>query len=814
MSLFLLISTALSVIYSVDFGSDNVKLGIALPGGIEIALNQQSKRYTPSYFAIYNLSNKAKTEIPEHWEENQTRQLEWLFSYAAEAHGKRFPQNVVKGMPDLLKNTKGLTGRELYSLMLKYLISTAKDGIFKFEASTLMIAVEPWMSRMERYAIYEAIDMGHAKIAGIIDSPVAAATTYGLERQSFYFNSSKVVAFLDLGQSHTWVSIFNFSSNGTQLSCKQLSVSSNETLGGSLVDKALSEYLISKFAEQYKLDPSTFSLRVKNRFLDEAKRAKERLTVSPETSINLEDVLDDYSFSCGITRDEFNSLITDTTVSVNNLLDEALHKAGITKNELESIELLGGTTRVPLFNETIRQWSGMEKLNRTMNSDEAIALGAGYAGAARSAAFIIQKINMSSFCGVNVSFSTNTTDYPLYTEDMPLDLHVYHNISVKALPMNITVQIENEGDFMTYEIYPPENITEEDENVVLEFGFNDLTIPVLWSADYNNTRLHAELYYPDWTLTREQYINSTNFLEFMDNVVYKRNDKLKLKNQHEELTYKLRDRLEYDEEFLSVLTEEEKANISIGIEKHLEWANNETAKKSRKILREQLDDLDELTRDADTRLSERKNRPIAINKLNNTINETRFALEDLPTSKPWITEENFTTLRNALNKTETWFAEKLQLIEQENATSNPLVRAREFDVERWSLSDSLDRIKDIPKPKPIINSTILNGTSVDGTFINATDFNGTGFNITDSNFTFFNSTEFNETTSESINSTIETNETETINTTLETNETEILNNETLTEDVNQTSLENNTTSTPVNNTSENQETENTVNSEL
>ena len=746
MSLFLFAFSALSVIYSVDFGSDNVKLGIALPGRIEVALNMQSKRYTPSYFALYNISNKQKTKIPEHWNENQTRELEWLFAYDAQSHGKRFPQNVVKGMPDLFKNTKGLTGRELYALELKHLVSTAADGKFSFEKSKLMVAVEPWMSRKERVAIKEAIEIGESSLAGIIDSPTAAATTYALERQLSYLNSSKTVAFLDLGHNHTWVSIFNFSSNGTKLSAQQLSVDANMTLGGYIIDETLANIFMEKFAKQYNLD-LPFSERVQHRFLDEARRAKERLTVSPTTSANIEDVVDDYCFSFKLEREYFDTLFNSTSESLNRLLDSALTKANMTKDQLDSIELLGGTTRVPFINESVRAWSGMEKLNRTMNSDEAIAIGAGYAGAATSAAFIIQHINMSSFCGVNTSFITPEREYPLFQEKTPQSEHIFVNFTAKELPKNITLHVDGEGDFFTYELKLPEGINET-ENITLEFGFSDITIPVLWDAQWNRTRLNCTVYKPSWMLTKNETEASRDFLHDMDYVLWKRIDKLKLRNDHEALTYKLRDRIESDLEFLSVITEEEKMNISRAIEEHQEWANNETEKKSRRILREKLTQLERLTDDPELRLREIKNRPEAFEKLNNTINETKSALLELPNTKPWISTDNYTSLRKVLNETITWFEDKLKEVAAENRTQNPIIRVSDINSKRWNLSDELDKIRNIPKPKPVINITnstdtnaTISGESINGTFINGSTINVTS----DSNVT-------NETIPETINS--------------------------------------------------------------
>ncbi|EAX92245.1 dnaK protein [Trichomonas vaginalis G3] len=799
--MFFFITAVSSVIFSVDFGSDNIKLGIARYGRIETALNQQSKRYTPSYFALYNMSNKQKTNFPTHWEKNDTRQLEWLFSYDAQNHYKRFPQNVIKGMPRLLENHLGMTGREIMALILKQLISTSADGRFPFEQSTVVLAVEPWMTRRERQAIREAISIGGSTLAGIIDSPQAASITYGLERQSFYYNSSRTVAFLDLGQSHTWVSIFNFTSNGTNLHNVQLSMSSNMTLGGYLVDDKLANLFISEFKRQYNIKDK-LPKKVEIKFYEEARRVKERLTLSLTTTANIEDVYEDYSFSMEVTRETLNSLLTDVGESLCRLLDESLLMANISKSQLDSIELLGGTTRVPFFNETIINWSGMEKLNRTMNSDEAIAIGACYAGAATSSAFIIQKVNSKLFSNVDVFFRDNdrSKEYKVYGKQ-DLNEHVFFNFSVSEMPLNITVYVADDGDFLTYEIVKPniteileklnrqnvtsenvtvenvtvenvtsnETLTEENLTVVYEFGFDQIGAPALWDARINGIQLDANVKTANWMLTRDEISNSSSFLRKMGHVIKKRIDLLRLLNDHESLIFKIRDRLESDSEFIEVTTEEERENISREVDIHVSWKENETETKTRKIVLDKVRQLESLTDDADDRIFERKNRPQAIINLNNTLNETKYSLEDLPVSKPWLSGENISSLQEIYNSTLEWFEEKLKLISSENVTSNPVVHTSEINRRRYSLEDKLQKIKDIPKPKPVSNSTnttATNETFIDSEFWNASFLNTSLFydNVTSPDM---NATNVNET---EINQTVPTNETVT-NTTEEVNQT-------------------------------------------
>ena len=738
-----LILLSQSVIYSVDFGSEFIKLGITLPGRIEIALNQQSKRYTPSFFALYNLTDKQHTNPPEHWNKKQINDLEWSFAYDAQTQYRRFPQNVVKGFPNLLNNSHGLTGREIMALILKHLCSTSADGKYSFEQSSLIFSVEPWLSRMERQALKESVEVGESRVLGITDSPTAAASIYAFERQQFYSSKPRTVAFLDLGQHHTWVSIFNFSTNGTEITADQLSVASNMTLGGQIIDNRLADLYIDLFLSQNPtITRDQINEKIRNRFLDEAKRSKERLTVTTSTDSSLDDVIDDASFAYTLTREEFESLLDDMSESINKLLQEALDKANITKEELDSIELLGGTTRVPHFNETIRSWSGMEKLNRTLNSDEAIAIGAGYVGVSSSGSFQFQKkMKINSFALCNVSaYDEYNNKYPLFTEYNRLTDKATVNFTVGSMPKSITVHVDGEDDFYTYKVEVPEmsqGDVQASDVVIFQFGFNELTLPVLQSVQiaYKNKLDFSIQKQADWMQTKDQMLRGIGILHKMQHVITKRVDILKLKNDHESLIYKLRDRMDFDYDFLAVLTQEERDNISEEIHLHMDWQNNETIKKKKRDLMVKVRQLERLTEDPDRRVYERQNRPAAIKALDKTIKEVQSELHFIKKSKPWITEENLTVLREVLNSTMEWYEEKTKLIKQENVTSNPVVLTMDFNRKRTNLENRLDKVKAIPKPKPPKKpKTTTNTTSsVNGTETNETEsasVNGTSTNTT------------------------------------------------------------------------------------
>ena len=230
-----------SAIFGIDYGSEYIKVGMALLGKhVHIALNQQSKRLSPSYFAFWNISNPRCSNHSGHWEMKDLSSCSWSFLDAAKSHTNRFPNNGIQGLSPLLTTEHGFKKREVLALVLRHLISTVDSGNWKPEQATLVFTVEPVFPYEERLAISEAVKLTNATLAGIIDSPTAAANVYGLEKRSLFAGKPKTVTFLDIGATHTWISIFKFTLTGDNQDIDELSVSYNYSLGGNLIDQKIS----------------------------------------------------------------------------------------------------------------------------------------------------------------------------------------------------------------------------------------------------------------------------------------------------------------------------------------------------------------------------------------------------------------------------------------------------------------------------------------------------------------------------------------------------------------------------------------------
>ena len=706
MFLLLLTQPILGAVFGIDFGCEYIKVGMAIPGrGVHVALNQQSKRLSPSYFAMWNTSNPRQSrKNGERWTLDELEDCTWAFLDAAKSHSLRFPHNMVKGISPITENINGFTRREAMALVLRHLVATVDGERWTPEVAQVVLTVEPFLPRVDRMAIIEAVRLSNATLTSIIDSPTAAAQVYSLEKRALYQDKPKIVMFVDMGASYTWAALFQFVNEKTQPIAHELSIVTNSSLGGNLMDEAIADLLIAKFKEQNKNvqdDEIDGNEKLRKRFIEESRRAKELLTINKVVDVKMEDVVDDAMLNYKLTKEEFESLITDFNLSLINLWNSALEEANLTAEDVDSIELIGGVTRVPYIQDVLCSVSGMEKLNRTMNSDEAVALGAGYVGASQSNAFIVMKTQMAPFANTNVTLLHKGVETQLFGIKSRLNETVNYTFPASEND-NVTLFADGVA-FETFFLNLPENTT-DDVNVTLTLGFDEMTMPWILKVFVNDTAVSPNftITRAKWMLTEEDFFASSQIIHRMDEILEERRRFQAIHNDYEGYIYKIKDKLEYDPVFKKVVNETERTNLTELAESHQQWLfGDHEFPLNYTILDEKLQEIKSAAKSAERRAEEYVKRAPAFSKLNKTLN---MVFNDMnvtwPETKPWLTEEQLETLWRTYNRTKEWLQEKYAEQLNKSDWEDPAVTVGEISTQQMLLEWSYNSTKRIQKPTP------------------------------------------------------------------------------------------------------------------
>ncbi|PDW04510.1 Hsp70 family protein [Candidatus Viridilinea mediisalina] len=266
------------------------------------------------------------------------------------------------------------TPPQISALILRELHRAAEAQLGQ-KVERAVITVPAYFSDAARQATREAGEVAGLVVERIINEPTAAALAYGLDRS----DQRQLVAVYDLGGGTFDVSIIELDSGVVEVRASH----GNTQLGGDDFDERLREILVARFEEAHGVSPRD-DRRAMARLLRAAEDAKVTLSSRPMVRVQEEYLLTvegrPLNLDAEVQRHEFEAAIRDLLDGTVDALDAALKDAGISSDELDKVLFVGGSTRIPLVWEMVREHTGIEPAV-AINPDEAVALGAAVQGA-------------------------------------------------------------------------------------------------------------------------------------------------------------------------------------------------------------------------------------------------------------------------------------------------------------------------------------------------------------------------------------------------------------------------------------------------
>jgi len=277
-------------------------------------------------------------------------------------HAGFFAYNIIDDDTDALVKVqigqKFYSPIELSSYILKELKKRA-EHILKANISKAVITVPAYFNDAQRQATRDAGRLAGLDVLRIINEPTAASLAYGIGAKH---HEEKTIAVYDLGGGTFDVSILNITNGIFEV----LSTNGDTYLGGDDMDNALVEYWNSEFGIG---NSGGHDKSLMQELRMTAEEAKKHLTNNDlyEGEVNGKKV--------SITKEQFNKLIQPLVDRTITACANALRDAGLTKTKIDEVVMVGGSTRVPLVKESVRNFFGKE-VHDELNPDEVVALGA------------------------------------------------------------------------------------------------------------------------------------------------------------------------------------------------------------------------------------------------------------------------------------------------------------------------------------------------------------------------------------------------------------------------------------------------------
>ena len=235
---------------------------------------------------------------------------------------------------------------EVSAEILKHLKAVAERALEQ-SVSQAVITVPAYFNDAQRNATKRAGELAGLEVLRILSEPTAAALAYGLDKLSEH----QKIAVYDLGGGTFDISVLEMRDGTFQV----LSTAGDTQLGGDDIDRLLAEFIAQK------LNLPSHDIRV----LEASEAVKKRLSTDDTASFN----------GLDITRADLEKIARPWIERTRIHCLRALSDAGVKAEQLDEVILVGGSTRMPLVRDYVREIFGREP-NTSQNPDEAIALGA------------------------------------------------------------------------------------------------------------------------------------------------------------------------------------------------------------------------------------------------------------------------------------------------------------------------------------------------------------------------------------------------------------------------------------------------------
>ena len=342
------------------------------------------------------------------------------------------------------------TATQLVAMFLSKVKATASVEL-KLPVSDIVISVPAWFTDVQRRALMDAAEIAGLKLLRLINDTTATALGYGIPRTDLPTGEEKPkrVAFVDIGHSDYTCSIVEFKKG--ELAVK--STNYDRHFGGRDFDKALIQHFAKEWKEKYKIDINSNS-KALVRTAAACEKMKKILSANAQAPISIESLMNDVDVSGMLKREELEQLVQPLLDRATAPLEQALAEAKMKVEDIDSVEMVGGCTRVPSLKERISKFFG-KPLSFTLNQDEAVARGCAFSCAILSPVFRVRDFSIHDIVNYPIEFNwEQSPDIP--DEDTSLTVFNKGNVmpSTKILTFYRKQPFDLEAKYAKPELLP------------------------------------------------------------------------------------------------------------------------------------------------------------------------------------------------------------------------------------------------------------------------------------------------------------------------------------------------------------------------
>src|SRR5437660_7988213 len=370
-------------VIGIDLGTTNSVVAVVEGGNPTVIPNQEGSRLTPSVVGftkdgeilVGQVAKRQAITNPENTVLSIKRFMGRRYDEAQEEI-KKVPYKVVmasNGDVRIEIRGKQYSPPEISAMILRKL-KEAAEAYLGQTVTQAVITVPAYFNDSQRQATKDAGKIAGLEVQRIINEPTAAALAYGLDKKN-----DEQIAVYDLGGGTFDISILEIGQGVFEVKA----TNGDTHLGGDDFDQRVMDWIAEEFKKDNGIDLRKDRMALQ-RLKEAAERAKIELSTTVQTEINLPFITADASgpkhLVLTLTRAKLESLVADLVERTLGPCRQAMQDAGASANDINEVILVGGQTRMPKVQETVKSLFGKEP-HKGVNPDEVVAVGAAVQGA-------------------------------------------------------------------------------------------------------------------------------------------------------------------------------------------------------------------------------------------------------------------------------------------------------------------------------------------------------------------------------------------------------------------------------------------------
>jgi len=368
----------MSKVIGIDLGTTNSCVAVMQGGEPVVIPNAEGNRVTPSIVAITKTGERlvgqtAKRQAVTNYENTIYSIKRFMGRKYDEVSSeiKLVSYKVVKapnGDANVKLGDKVLSPPEVSSMILQKMKADAEAYLGE-KITQAVITVPAYFNDSQRQATKDAGRIAGLDVLRIINEPTAASLAYGLDKKK-----DERIAVYDLGGGTFDISILELGDGVFEVK----STNGDTHLGGDDFDQRVVDWIADEFKRGQGIDLRQDKMALQ-RLKEAAEKAKCELSTVTETEINLPFITADASgpkhLVLKLSRSKLEQLVADLIERTTGPCKRALEDSGLALDKIDEVILVGGQTRMPKVQETVKRLFKKEP-HKGVNPDEVVAVGA------------------------------------------------------------------------------------------------------------------------------------------------------------------------------------------------------------------------------------------------------------------------------------------------------------------------------------------------------------------------------------------------------------------------------------------------------